>query len=129
MIPADQQTSRGDRCPSKHLSPLVYALLLAVLAGCASEPPQENTGENGSNRQEQIKHETGDEAITNAVKQAISGSPELASEEIIVETTGGVVVLSGFVSSIIVMEKAVSLAKGVRGVKEVKDVMRLKWQY
>ena len=46
--------------------------------------------------------------------------------EINVETFKGVVQLSGFVSSKADKGKAVEVARGVKGVKSVKDDMRVK---
>jgi osmotically-inducible protein OsmY len=46
--------------------------------------------------------------------------------EINVETFKGVVQLSGFVSSQAMMDRAVEVARGVSGVKSVKNDMRLK---
>jgi osmotically-inducible protein OsmY len=37
--------------------------------------------------------------------------------------------LTGAVSSILVMKKAIEVASGVQGVKEVKDEMQFRWQY
>jgi osmotically-inducible protein OsmY len=50
----------------------------------------------------------------------------LKSAEINVETFKGVVQLSGFVNSQADINKAVEVARGVKGVKSVKNDMRLK---
>jgi osmotically-inducible protein OsmY len=63
------------------------------------------------------------------VKAAIFEKPSLKSEEIGVESIQGTVRLTGFVSSIIVMEKAIEIAHGVKDVRAVKDEMRLKGQH
>lgn len=60
------------------------------------------------------------------MKAAILGEPALKSAEINVETFKGVVQLSGFVSSAAAENKAVELARSVKGVKSVKDDMRIK---
>jgi osmotically-inducible protein OsmY len=52
--------------------------------------------------------------------------PSLKSAEINVETFKGVVQLSGFVRSRADINKATELAKGVKGVKSVKNDMILK---
>ena len=52
--------------------------------------------------------------------------PSLKSAEINVETFKGVVQLSGFVSSQANINKATDVARGVPGVKSVKNDMRLK---
>lgn len=91
------------------------ALALASVLGCASTPTQEGTGEY-----------IDDTIITTKVKSAIYGEPTLKSTEINVETFKGVVQLSGFVSSSAAATKAVEVARGVKGVKSVKDDMRVK---
>ena len=92
---------------------LSLSLLTAV--GCASSPKQEGTGEY-----------VDDSVITSKVKAAILNEPGLSSAEINVETFKGVVQLSGFVNSSADINKAVAVARGVGGVKSVKNDMRHK---
>ena len=94
---------------------LFFALLLASLIGCASTPKQEGTGEY-----------VDDGVITTKVKAAIFNEPTLKSTEINVETFKGVVQLGGFVSSQADINKAAEIARSVKGVKAVKNDMRLK---
>lgn len=70
-----------------------------------------------------------DFAITARVKTEIAKEPLLKDEEIGVKTSGGTVRMTGRVSSILVMEKALEVARGVQGVKSVKDEMQFRWQY
>lgn len=93
---------------------LVVVILMAVM-GCASTATKEGTGEY-----------IDDSVITTKVKAAIFNEPSLKSVEINVETFKGVVQLSGFVSSQSNISKAVEVARGVGGVKSVKDDMRVK---
>jgi len=102
----------------------LYAVLLVSILGCLSTSRQEET-----DNQEITGEYIDDSTITAKVKAAISEDPALKSEEIGVETVRGTVQLTGFVSSIIVMEKAMYVARGVKGVRSVKDEMRLKWQH
>lgn len=99
----------------KQFAAFFFALALAFVLGCASTPTQEGTGEY-----------VDDSIITSKVKSAIFGEASLKSIEISVETYKGVVQLSGFVSSIGNKNKAVELARSVKGVKSVKDDLRLK---
>ncbi|MES2106329.1 MAG: BON domain-containing protein [Pseudomonadota bacterium] len=92
-----------------------FALMLASLFGCAPTPTREGTGEYFD-----------DTAITTKVKAAILGDSALKSAEINVETFKGVVQLSGFVSSEAAIKHAVEVVQGVKGVKSVKNDMRLK---
>ena len=90
-------------------------LLLASFLGCASTSKQEGTGEYFD-----------DSVITTKVKTAIFNDPNLKSSEINVETFKGVVQLSGFVSSRADINRAVEIARGIAGVKSVKNDMRVK---
>ena len=62
------------------------------------------------------------------MKAAVFGEPSLKSAEINVETFKGVVQLSGFVSSRADINKAVEVARSVKGVESVKNDMRVKGQ-
>ena len=99
----------------KYLSALFLAVALVSAVGCASTSKQEGTGEY-----------VDDSVITTKVKAAILDEPTLKVAEINVETFKGVVQLSGFVSSQAAANKAVEVARGVRGVKSVKNDMRVK---
>ncbi len=91
------------------------AVLLASLLGCASTSKQEGTGEY-----------IDDSVITTKVKAAIFNEPSLKSAEINVETFKGVVQLSGFLTSQSDINKAVEIARGIKGVTAVRNDMRLK---
>ena len=99
----------------KHLSALIAAIALTVLAGCASTATQEGTGEY-----------IDDTVITTKTKAAIFNEPSLKSAEINVETFKGRVQLSGFVSTQADINRAVLVTRGIKGVVEVKNDMRLK---
>lgn len=99
----------------KFLAAIFMAFALLSAAGCASTPKQEGTGEY-----------VDDTVITTKVKAAILNEPTLKSAEINVETFKGSVQLSGFVSSQADMNKAVEVARSVKGVQSVKNDMRHK---
>jgi osmotically-inducible protein OsmY len=69
-----------------------------------------------------------DAAITAKVKAAVLGDASLKATEINVETYKGVVQLTGFVKSRTDIDKAVQVAKGVKGVTSVKNDMIVKGQ-
>ena len=100
---------------SKSLTALFLAVSLVSAVGCASTSQREGTGEY-----------VDDAVITTKVKAAIFNEPTLKSTEINVETFKGVVQLGGFVNSQADINKAVSLARSVKGVTSVKNDMRLK---
>ncbi|MGE5097288.1 MAG: BON domain-containing protein [Betaproteobacteria bacterium] len=99
----------------RKLASLAGVILMATTLGCASTAKHEGTGEYMD-----------DTVITGKVKTAMLAEPALKSAEINVETFKGVVQLSGFVSSQAAQEKAVVVARGVAGVKSVKNDMRVK---
>lgn len=99
----------------KFISAMVLVLAMTVIMGCASTSKQEGTGEYFD-----------DSVITTKVKAAVLNEPSLKSLEINVETYKGVVQLSGFVSSEAAINKAVEVARSVKGVTSVKNDMKLK---
>jgi hyperosmotically inducible protein len=94
---------------------LFFAIVLAALMGCASTATQEGTGEY-----------VDDAVITTKVKAEIFNEPSLKSAEINVETFKGMVQLSGFVNSQDDINRAVRVARSVKGVVSVRNDMRLK---
>ena len=94
---------------------LSLAILLSFLLGCAGTSTTEGTGEY-----------IDDTVITTKVKAAIFDEPTLKSAEINVETFKGTVQLSGFVNSRADINKAIEVARSVKGVTSVKNDMRLK---
>jgi len=100
---------------SNRFATFFSALFLASLLGCAPTAKKEGTGEY-----------VDDTVITAKVKAAIVKEPSLKATEINVETFKGRVQLSGFVNSPADINKAVEVARGVKGVVEVKNDMRLK---
>lgn len=99
----------------KRLSLMFFTVLFAVLVGCASTEKQAGTGEY-----------IDDTVITAKVKAALIEDPTTKAIEIQVETFKGRVQLSGFVSSQAAINRAVEIARGVKGVKSVQNDMRLK---
>ena len=99
----------------KYIFTIILAVMLATTLGCASTPKQEGTGEY-----------IDDSIITTKIKAAVLNEPSLKSAEINVETFKGTVQLSGFVSTEADIQKAVEVARSVKGVASVKNDMRVK---
>jgi hypothetical protein len=97
------------------LSAFFLTVLMVSFLGCASTPGQSGTGEFFD-----------DSVITTKVKAAIFNEPSLSTYEINVETYKGRVQLSGFVGSQAEINKAVEVARSVKGVQSVKNDMRVK---
>ena len=100
---------------AKSLSAVFVAVSLLGLAGCAGSPTKDSTGEY-----------VDDSLITAKVKSSIFNEPTLKASEINVETFKGDVQLSGFVADPKDAEKAVEVARGVKGVTSVKNDIRVK---
>ena len=94
---------------------LICIGLIAAFVGCASTPKSEGTGEY-----------LDDSAITAKVKAAIFNEPSLKVFQINVETFKGEVQLSGFVDSARSVSKAGEVARGVKGVRSVKNSLIVK---
>lgn len=101
----------------RHGNTLVLLALLAggPLAGCASGIP-------GFGAVDAVN----DDAISASVRSAIRLDPELTVSDLDVDTYQGIVRLSGFVSSADSVAAAASVARTVKGVKSVRNDLRLK---
>ena len=93
----------------------VLVMLMVAFVACASTSKQESTGEY-----------IDDSVITTKVKSLLAGDDFLKSFQISVETYKGTVQLSGFVGSQNAVDKAVQIARGVKGVKSVKNSLIVK---
>ena len=99
----------------KRFSAFLLVALMAAAVGCASTDKSQSAGAYAD-----------DSWITTKVKADILAEPSLKVAEIKVETYKGVVQLSGFVDSAASRDKAVEVARAVKGVTSVKNDMRLK---
>ena len=88
----------------------VFALTLVTVAGCAVGRGQQTAGAY-----------VDDSAITASVKTRMLDDTKFAGKSITVETLNGTVMLSGFAKSQAEKAAAESIAKGVNGVKAVKN--------
>jgi len=94
---------------------LLMLMLIATFVACASTPKQESTGEF-----------VDDSVITTKIKTLLAEDDFLKSFQISVETRKGIVQLSGFVNSQDAVNRADQIARGVKGVKSVKNSLILK---
>jgi len=93
----------------------VLMMLIASFVACASTSKQEGAGEY-----------VDDSVITTKVKSLIAADDFLKSFQISVETYKGIVQLSGFVGTQMAVNKAGEIARGVQGVKSVKNDLIVK---
>ena len=94
---------------------LVLIMFIATLVACASTSNQEGMGEY-----------VDDSVITTKVKSMLAADDFLKSFQIGVETYKGTVQLSGFVNAQKAVDKADEIARGVKGVKSVKNDLVVK---
>jgi osmotically-inducible protein OsmY len=92
---------------------LLATLTLCGIAGCATDRPA-------------TVRQADDAAVTAGVKAALLGDASLNANEIDVDTDQGVVRLGGFVSSADDVAAAAAAARTVRGVRSVRNELRLK---
>ena len=97
------------------ISYFVLLTLIATFAACGSTRTHESTGEY-----------VDDSVITTKVKSSLGADDFLKSFQISVETYKGTVQLSGFVNSQQALAKAGEIARGVSGVKSVKNDLIVK---
>ena len=72
------------------------------------------------------KDAVADSVITTKVKTELLAEPALKSLDVHVETANGTVMLSGFVPSQAEVDKAVNVARNVKGVNKVQSSLRIK---
>lgn len=94
---------------------LVVLMMIAAFVACASTPKKEGTGDY-----------IDDSVITTKIKAQLAGDDFLKSFQISVESRKGIVQLSGFVDSQNAVNKAGEIARGVEGVKSVRNDLIVK---
>lgn len=116
--------------------PVVTAMLVGALliTGCgktedkagapAGTPPASTT--TAPEAKTTVGTTIDDSAITTKVKSALLADADVKGLDIKVETNKGEVQLSGFVDNQTQMDRAISVARGVEGVKNVDNKMSLK---
>ncbi len=99
----------------RHFALAMLGICVGALSACAPSQERRGTGEY-----------VDDKVINTRVKSALIADKAVDGTDITVDTFRGVVQLSGFVASRQMQDRAVAIARGVPGVKEVKDDMRLR---
>jgi osmotically-inducible protein OsmY len=97
------------------ISYLVLVMFIAALAACASTAKQSSTGEY-----------VDDSVITTKVKSLLAADDFSSRSRSVLKPTRVSVQLSGFVASQAAVDKAVEIARSVKGVKSVKNDLVVK---
>jgi len=97
------------------LAAMAASLVLLAASGCAVTRGQESVGA--------YVEDTG---ITTLVKSRFFEDKDVAGTSISVETLNGTVMLSGFAKNSLERTKAETIARGVKGVKSVKNEIAIR---
>jgi osmotically-inducible protein OsmY len=89
---------------------ILWLICAAIVAGCAGDRMSRSTEE-----------AVDDSLLANKVKMALYADKQVRGRQITVEASQGVVQLSGVAASTTEAQRAVQLAQGVKGVKEVRN--------
>ncbi|HKO88068.1 MAG TPA: BON domain-containing protein [Burkholderiales bacterium] len=100
---------------SQYLGVMFMALALVSFVGCQSTSETRSASEVAE-----------DAAITTKVKAALINDATVKATDVNVNTFRNEVQLTGFVSSSAQATRAVEIARGINGVKSVKNDMRVK---
>ena len=100
---------------AQRFTKILTGCMMCLMVGCAPTAHREGTGEY-----------IDDALITSKVKAAFAADPTVKATEVQVETFKGTVQLSGFVSSRESAQRAVQIARQVKGVSEVRNNTVLK---
>lgn len=98
-----------------YITALFLVLSLIIMGGCTVASGQKSAGEF-----------VDDSVITTQIKTALIRDENIRAGEINVETYKGEVQLTGFVSSREAANRAVELARGVKGVTAVRNDMQIR---
>lgn len=101
--------------------PFATTIAAPLLATCAALALLATSGCAVSRGQESVGAYVDDAGITTAVKAKLIEDKSVAASSISVETLNGTVMLSGFAKSGTERSTAESLARTVKGVKDVKN--------
>jgi len=97
---------------TRALSVGICLILAALIAGCAGDRMSRSTEE-----------AVDDSLLANKVKLTLYADKQVNGRQITVEASQGVIQLSGAVASLPEAQRAVQLAQGIKGVKEVRNLL------
>jgi osmotically-inducible protein OsmY len=97
------------------LTMIIWLIFATIVAGCAGDRMSRSTEE-----------AVDDSLLANKVKLALYADKQVSGRQITVEASQGVVQLNGVAASTTEAQRAVQLAQGVKGVKEVRNRLTVK---
>lgn len=121
---ASPHASKARKCKILALS--LSAMFLALSLGCSPKSTEGPTAPTSPVTNPTMGMQLDDSVITTSVKAALMAEESIKSIDFKVETSKGVVQLSGFINDAAQIDRAVAVAQAVSGVKEVQNRMLLK---
>ncbi|CAM3779061.1 Phospholipid-binding protein [Bordetella sputigena] len=103
---------------------IVAAVLGLSTAALPSAYAADNANSDGKPKQS-VGEYASDTVVTTKVKAAIVADKSLSALDIAVETNNGVVTLTGTVATAAQSDQATHVARGVEGVKQVKNNLKV----
>jgi len=100
---------------TRDLSMVIGLIFAALVAGCAGDRMSRSTEEAVDNS-----------LLANKVKIALYADKQVSGRQITVEASQGVIQLSGVAASTTEAQRAVQIAQGIKGVKEVRNRLTVK---
>jgi hyperosmotically inducible protein len=102
-----------------------FTLATLVLPAHAQDAQNEPEEEEGARTTADASEQMGDTWITTKVKADLLVSEDVPGSAIEVDTKNGVVTLTGTVESKAEADKAIDVAKGIKGVTDVKSKLKI----
>ena len=109
--------------PNAILCAILSGAALILVSGCDTQKADTRAAAPTTTS---VGTEIDDSVVTAKVKSALLADPDIKSFDLKVETRKGEVMLSGFVGSQAQVDRAILVARGVEGVKDVANKMDLK---
>ena len=100
---------------TRALSMVICLIFAALVASCAGDRINRSTEE-----------AVDDSLLANKVKMALYADKQVSGRQIAVEASQGVVQLRGVAASTTEAQRAVQIAQGIKGVKEVRNHLTVK---
>jgi osmotically-inducible protein OsmY len=100
---------------TRELSMVICLIFAALVVGCAGDRMSRSTEE-----------AVDDNLLANKVKMALYADKQVRGRQMTVEASHGVIQLSGVAASTAEAQRAVQIAQGIKGVKEVRNRLTVK---
>ena len=100
---------------TRELSMVICLIFAALVVGCAGDRMSRSTEE-----------AVDDSLLANKVTMALYADKQVRGRQITVEASQGVIQLSGVAASTAEAQRAVQIAQGIKGVKEVRNRLTVK---